>query len=158
AIDQWKGAYADDIYYWDASGIEVDVAGSVWFPSWANGYDPWAGDSGHPVFVVINGELVLVGCWHKPYSDHDPNRQAPNLGPSIYHNSNIWLGFAFDTTTNTIVAEAVWRWNTGPTFSNHALNFINGASGVLSTTTVTNGQSDHYSAAYLNAFSGYPFN
>ena len=41
---------------------EADIShSSVWFPDWVSGCD--TGDSGSPVFVLINNELVLVGPW-----------------------------------------------------------------------------------------------
>jgi hypothetical protein len=157
ATDQLKGAYAGDIYLWYVSGLEVFVVGSAWFPSWANGYEPWGGDSGHPIFVVINGELVLAGCWYGRVTDHFA--LSSSQGSSSNNNQNIWLGFAFDTSTNTIVAESVSRWSIKGSSNDHALNFLIGSGAILSSTIVTaEPNRQFYSSSDLKATSGYPFN
>jgi hypothetical protein len=152
AIEQQKGAYADDLYNWYTSGLQADVTSSVWFPAWANGYEPWPGDSGHPIFVIINNELVLVGCWSFEDVIHGPTT-FPGLGTNISNGYNSWFGFSFTTGTNVIVAETASRWNiiTNNPHLNHQLSFFNSSGVNLASATVTANNIVSWSSGSLNS-------
>ena len=55
-----------------------------WFPNWWITI-PVGGDSGSPIFVLIQNELVLLGAWHS---------MMPSLAP--------WCGYYFNTLNTTI--------------------------------------------------------
>jgi hypothetical protein len=64
AFNQFKEAYIADIYdfsYPSDTYPQAIIQSSVWFPLW--GSTCQTGDSGSPVFMLINNELVLVGPW-----------------------------------------------------------------------------------------------
>jgi hypothetical protein len=157
AVNQGKGAYAEDVYWWATSTYpQTGVAASVWFPAWQNGYEPWGGDSGHPILTVIGNELVLVGSWSQEGWDHTP--VLPQLGPSVSNAYDIWVGFAIDTRTNTIVAQYVSRWSIAISNSTHALDFISASGSILSSTPVTTSENGFWVSSPLNAYSAYPYN
>jgi hypothetical protein len=64
AFNQFKEAYIADIDNFSNPSEtypKADIHSSVWFPSW--GSTCQTGDSGSPVFMLLNNELVLVGPW-----------------------------------------------------------------------------------------------
>ena len=161
-LDQWKGAYAEDLFWWDPSGRAIRMRGSAWFPSWMNGYEPWGGDSGHPILAVINNELVLVGCW----STQDINPiPFPTLGQNTTHSYNGWFGFAF-SSTNTLVVDPtptydeVGRWNENTNTCNqtHTLAFFNSLGTNLTSISVTALQSNAFFSTTNLTNASYPFN
>jgi hypothetical protein len=62
ACDQNETAFAEDMYNWSPA-YGAGMTSSILFPTWANTSAPEVGDSGHPIYVVINNELVLIGAW-----------------------------------------------------------------------------------------------
>jgi hypothetical protein len=74
---QWKDAYITDLCYLRDEDFVADFLHSKWFPDWGSHYykdpnnratcyprnDQTGGDCGHPAFLLINGELVLIGPW-----------------------------------------------------------------------------------------------
>jgi hypothetical protein len=157
-VDQLKGAYAEDLFFWDPSGYLNAVQGSTWFPSWMNGYEPWGGDSGHPVMTVINNELVLVGQWSQQDIGLSPSVPT-SLGPYVRNTYNSWFGFAF-STTNTLVILSAQRFNENTNTCNqtHTLAFFNSAGTNLTSVAVTALQSNfNYSSTDLTN-AAYPLN
>jgi len=71
---QVEDAYITDLTWLNSSGW-ASFQHSQWFPDWGSYRyrtgeaicwpynDQTSGDSGHPVFMLINGELVLIGPW-----------------------------------------------------------------------------------------------
>ena len=95
---QDEDAFIYDLF-WLYSG-QADFQHSQWFPDWGSYYyrtghnsDLRGGDSGHPAFMLVNGELVLIGCWE-------------TLGLAT------WPGQYFGEI-NTVIADLDdWAWTT----------------------------------------------
>jgi hypothetical protein len=110
ACDQAKYAYIADLYYLSTGGNYGNAAyfhHSQWFPDWGS-YFYWAtntsqcdpscsdvggGDSGHPTFLLINGELALIG----------PLQTCAYVS---------WPGSLFDELNAAIADLDNWAWNT----------------------------------------------
>ena len=77
----------EDAYIYDMTWLfatQANFQHSRWFSDWGSfnyrtgvatclsigDYDVTSGDSGHPVFMLINGELVLIGLWPAAPSSH----------------------------------------------------------------------------------------
>lgn len=53
--------------------INIVSPGENYLPPTLHQYSIWnettiGGDSGNPIFIIIDNELVLLGCWHTPWS------------------------------------------------------------------------------------------
>jgi hypothetical protein len=72
-----KEAFIFDAYSFDALNLGMSGQSSLWFPTWGSfcrrnpnppcsctGYDLVVGDSGHPAYLLLNNELVLIGPWY----------------------------------------------------------------------------------------------
>lgn len=81
ALDQEEKAlikvWAGLLNYTTAGGsyqyVNAVSAGVNYVSSSLNSYSIWnedmiSGDSGNPIFLIINNELVLLACWHTPWS------------------------------------------------------------------------------------------
>jgi hypothetical protein len=100
ACNQYKQAYATDLNYVNLpSGSEPQMffnTNSLWFPNWANSIVDF--DSGSPIYVLIQNELVLMGAWHgyDGIGAGPPYPEAP------------WCGYdvkALNTTISTLCSE-----------------------------------------------------
>lgn len=80
---QWEDAYITDLCFLADGFWEAIFDPSQWFPDWGSHYyraksascykwtnnnynyseEQTSGDCGHPAFLLINGELVLIGPW-----------------------------------------------------------------------------------------------
>jgi len=90
AIDWHRGYSVLPVdQYEHLSYLQAYLQTSAWIPNRATVIA--AGDSGQPVFVLINSELVLLAEWS--YSD---------LGYPLQLHSGAWYGFASDAVNDTI--------------------------------------------------------
>ena len=76
-----------ELAYTTEPSMFFEASGSLWFPNWY--VSPIIGDSGSPIYVLIQGELVLMGAWHAS--------AAPPNGPEAP-----WCGYDINTLNTTI--------------------------------------------------------
>jgi hypothetical protein len=105
ATKSTKIAFAADWY-----GLDVGTATKAYFEQ-SLLLDQWSGsiaggDSGHPVFALINNELVLAGPWYRVASGsfdiHWLGPLTSDVNSCIYSLDITYLGSSTGYTVNTV--------------------------------------------------------
>jgi hypothetical protein len=112
AFNQRKEAYITDAYQFYSLWGWAFTHHSQWFPDWGSycyrnggcstcpGNDQIGGDSGSPTFLLINGELVLIGPWLGCGTATWPGRYTSELNAAIT-DLDTWVSNTYGTNAMT---------------------------------------------------------
>ncbi len=81
---------------------------SLWFPNWAG--TPVSGDSGSPIYALIQNELVLMGAWH--YGTNGgigPLPEAPWCGYDVKTLNTTISNLSYSINTNATIYQATTK-------------------------------------------------
>lgn len=157
---QDKAAYSCDMYsYNNGGGPNPYMTPSIWFPSYTFPDIPRGGDSGSPVFVVLNNELILIGPWvSKSYFSSGYLATSWQLGSPIESSFTGYLGFQFNVTANSnLGVDQLGRFMLSGNSNTHLLSLVDAHDNKWQTSVTMNGTNGTFEYNYLNVYAGNPF-